>query len=171
MWLGRTPVEIKLTGDDTEGAFALFEDEPPVGWALPAHRHMNEAETIYIVDGEFEMTIGDEQSTLGPGDVAHVPAGVLHAGRLLSSEPARRVLVFSPSGIEHFFVEAGTDEAQDLDVEQFMAGASATKEPLDLRSQEARVPAAEVHNAAVGGQLAHLEAGSDQGLEHLVAGV
>ncbi len=121
MWLGRTPVEIKLTGDDTGGAFALFEDEPPVGWALPAHRHMNEAETIYIVDGEFEMTIGEEKSTIGPGDVAHVPAGVLHAGRLLSSEPARRVLVFSPSGIERFFVEAGTDEAQDLDVEQFMA--------------------------------------------------
>jgi mannose-6-phosphate isomerase-like protein (cupin superfamily) len=120
VWLGHTPVEIKLTGADTCGAFALFVDQPPVDWSLPAHRHLNEAETIYIALGEFEMTIGEEQSVLGPGDVAHVPAGVLHSGRSLSSEPGRRVLVFSPSGIERFFLEACTEEKAELDVERFV---------------------------------------------------
>jgi quercetin dioxygenase-like cupin family protein len=120
VWLGHTPVEIKLTGADTGGAFALLVDQPPVDWSLPAHRHLNEAETIYIALGEFEMTIGEEQSVLGPGDVAHVPAGVLHSGRSLSSEPGRRVLVFSPSGIERFFLEACTEEKAELDVERFV---------------------------------------------------
>jgi quercetin dioxygenase-like cupin family protein len=117
-WMpGEVRVEVLLTGEDTGGAFCLLADEPPPGWGLPPHRHARESETIYVVDGRFELTVDGERRELGPGDVAHVPAGVRHSGGTLGDEPGRRVVVFSPAGAERIFLEAGSataDEAPDL---------------------------------------------------------
>ena len=59
--------------EDTGGEFCLLVDHPPAGWSLPAHRHRNEAETIYVVEGEFEMEIDGTRSRLSPGQAVHVP--------------------------------------------------------------------------------------------------
>jgi quercetin dioxygenase-like cupin family protein len=118
VWMpGALRVEIQLTGEDTGGAFCLFTDHPQPGWALPPHRHANESETIYVVEGHFAMDVGGESLELGPGDVAHVPAGVLHSGGTVGDEPGRRVVIFSPAGIEAFFLEVGgasRDDEPDL---------------------------------------------------------
>ncbi len=119
MWMpGNVRTEIHLTGDDTDGAFCLLVDEPPGGWALPEHRHETESETIHVLEGDFEVTIEDETRILGPGESAHVPAGVRHAGRALGEGRGRRLVIFSPAGIEHFFLEvghSGPDESFDLE--------------------------------------------------------
>jgi quercetin dioxygenase-like cupin family protein len=108
VWMpGGVRTEVQLAGDDTGGAFCLLVDEPPPGWSLPRHRHRNEAETIHVVDGEFEVEIDGEIVRLGPGETAHVPRGVPHASRNAGDRPGRRLLIFSPAGIERFFLEAG----------------------------------------------------------------
>jgi len=104
---GGVRTEIQLAGEDTDEAFCLIVDQPPAGWSLPRHRHGNEAETIHVVDGEFEIEIDGETVRLGPGDTAHVPRGVPHASRNAGGRPGRRVLIFSPAGMERFFLEAG----------------------------------------------------------------
>ena len=113
-WLpGPLRVEIHLGAQETAGAFCLLVDHPPAGWSLPPHRHEHEAETVHVVEGAFWMTIGGEHVELGPGQTAHVPRGVLHEGGTLGDVPGRRVLVFSPAGLERFFLEAGTPEPVD----------------------------------------------------------
>jgi hypothetical protein len=41
------------------------------------------------------------------GETIHIPRGVIHSGRNVGTDTGRRVLLFSPAGMEHFFLEAG----------------------------------------------------------------
>jgi quercetin dioxygenase-like cupin family protein len=114
VWMpGRVRTEIHLTAEDTGGAFCLLVDHPPPGWSLPAHRHRNEAETIHIVEGEFEMEIDGTRSRVPAGETVHVPRGVIHAGANVGERAGRRVLLFSPAGMERFFLEAGASTVED----------------------------------------------------------
>jgi mannose-6-phosphate isomerase-like protein (cupin superfamily) len=114
VWMpGGVRTEIHWGGADTGGAFCLLVDEPPAGWALPPHIHTDAAETIHVVEGEFEMTVDGVNERLGPGQTLHIPAGVVHAGGNVGEGPGRRLLVFSPAGMEEFFREAGAASPED----------------------------------------------------------
>jgi quercetin dioxygenase-like cupin family protein len=104
---GGVRTEIHLTGDDTDGAFCLLVDHPGPGWSLPPHIHEDAAETIHVIEGEFGMTIDGVSERLGPGETAHIPAGVVHSGANVGSGPGRRLLTFTPAGMEEFFREVG----------------------------------------------------------------
>lgn len=108
VWLpGDVRLEVHLTSADTGGAFCLLVDHPPAGWSLPAHRHAREAETIHVVEGRFEQVVDGETHVLGPGDTIHVPQGASHAGANIGEGTGRRVILFSPGGLERFFLEVG----------------------------------------------------------------
>ncbi len=114
VWMpGGVRTEIHLDSEDTDGAFCLLVDEPPAGWSLPAHRHRSEAETIHIVAGDFEMEVNGQRSRLVAGQSLHVPRGVVHAGANVGTTPGRRVVLFSPGGMERFFLEAGASGPED----------------------------------------------------------
>jgi len=60
---------------------------------VPMHSHPHEQAT-YILEGEFEFTIGDKTTVLKPGMAALIPGNTLHGGKTLT---ACRVLdVFAP---------------------------------------------------------------------------
>jgi quercetin dioxygenase-like cupin family protein len=105
---GGLRMQIHLTSEDTGGAFCLLEDHPPDGWSLPPHQHLNESETVYVIEGEFDSVVDGERRTLRAGDTVHIPAGVVHSG----GGQGRRLLVFAPGGVERFFIEAA--EGADL---------------------------------------------------------
>jgi quercetin dioxygenase-like cupin family protein len=108
VWMpGGVRTEVHLASEDTDGAFCLLVDHPPAGWSLPPHRHHNEAETIHVVDGEFEIEIDGDRMRLSAGQTVHVPRGATHAGANVGDRPGRRVVMFSPGGLERFFLEAG----------------------------------------------------------------
>jgi mannose-6-phosphate isomerase-like protein (cupin superfamily) len=108
VWMpGGVRTEIHLATDDTGGAFCLLIDHPPPGWSLPPHRHAGEAETIHILDGDFEMRIDGERVEMSPGDTVHIPRGTVHSGRNAGPGTGRRLLLFSPAGLERFFLETG----------------------------------------------------------------
>jgi anti-sigma factor ChrR (cupin superfamily) len=66
VWMpGGVRTEIHLRAEETGGAFCLLVDEPPAGWSLPPHRHGGVAETIHIVDGEFDMEVDGKRFSLG----------------------------------------------------------------------------------------------------------
>ncbi len=48
------------------------------GTTVRRHSHEHTEQLMAIVDGDVEMTIGDETRSLGPGDVAVVNRGVEH---------------------------------------------------------------------------------------------
>jgi quercetin dioxygenase-like cupin family protein len=122
--LGEVRTEVHLTARESGGALCVLVDEPPAGWSLPPHRHRNEAETIHVLAGEFEIDIAGRRRRLVAGETAHVPAGVVHGGGNVGDETGRRLIVFSPAGIEGFFLEVGVACAGDeLDAAQILDAA------------------------------------------------
>jgi quercetin dioxygenase-like cupin family protein len=121
---GGVRTEIHVAGPETDGAFCLLVDDPPAGWSLPPHLHQGVAETIYVVDGEFETTVEGQSSRLRAGETIHVPADVIHSGGNVGDDTGRRVVIFSPGGMEQFFLELGTDSPdQEVDVRDAVAAA------------------------------------------------
>jgi quercetin dioxygenase-like cupin family protein len=125
VWMpGGVRTEIHLTGDDTGGAFCLLVDHPGPGWSLPPHIHTDAAETIHVIEGEFEIAVDGASERLGPGQTVHVPAGVVHSGANVGPGPGRRLLTFAPAGMEEFFRAAGAPSA-DAEVDRGAALAAA----------------------------------------------
>ena len=49
-----------------------------------------------------------------PGEmVIHIPQGVTHSTSNVGQHPGRRIVLFSPAGMEHFFLETGQPTADD----------------------------------------------------------
>jgi mannose-6-phosphate isomerase-like protein (cupin superfamily) len=106
--MGASLVTIKASSDDTGGRYALCEviDEPQSG--PPMHRHNNEDESYFIVEGSYEVHFpGASPVALQPGDYARVPQGTVHTYKCVSPTPGRMLVLASPGGLERFFAELG----------------------------------------------------------------
>lgn len=125
VWMpGAVRTEVHLQSADTAGAFCLLVDHPPAGWSLPLHLHRGVAETIHVVDGEFEMEVAGRHTRLGAGETLHVPPDTLHAGSNVGDSQGRRVLIFSPAGMERFFLEAGApSDGEAVDPQSVLSAA------------------------------------------------
>ncbi len=93
--------------DSTEGTFSIVEATEEPGSAAPLHVHHGEAEIYYIVEGELELTCGDRTLAAGAGDLVYTPKDVPHKYTVVGDRPARVLLIFSRSGFEEVFAEAG----------------------------------------------------------------
>jgi quercetin dioxygenase-like cupin family protein len=113
IWIVGDTLTIKATGATTGGALALFEVDAAPGGGPPPHTHEHEDEVFYVLDGTFEILLGDERVTAGPGDVAFVPRGVVHRFANIGETAARILVLFTPGGMEGFFRAAGTPATGD----------------------------------------------------------
>jgi quercetin dioxygenase-like cupin family protein len=125
VWMpGGVRTEVHLGGPETNDAFCLLVDYPPAGWSLPSHLHRGVAETIFVIDGEFEMSVAGQSSRLVPGQAVHVPADVVHSGGNVGQTTGRRIVLFSPAGMEKFFLEVGAASAEaEIDTRHAVASA------------------------------------------------
>ena len=68
------------------------------------HRHPNQEEVIYVLEGRIEQWLEKEKSVLGPGESLFIPANVIHATYNVFPAPAKILAILSPpsgeSGIE-----------------------------------------------------------------------
>jgi mannose-6-phosphate isomerase-like protein (cupin superfamily) len=101
-------IRILAGADSTDGLFSLVESTEQPGSAAPLHVHHGEAEAFYIIEGEIELTCGDETLTAGAGDFVYTPKGVPHKYAVVGQREARVLLLFSRPGFESFFADAGT---------------------------------------------------------------
>ena len=62
----------------------------PPGHCHPFHFHPHREEIIHVVSGRAEQWVGGEFRILGPGEIAHLPAGIVHG----TFNPFDETLVF-----------------------------------------------------------------------------
>jgi len=67
----------------------------------PPHFHEQGAELFFVLDGAFEMLLGDEVEVFGPGDLVVVPPRVHHAFGPAAGSHADVLIVCAP-GRERF---------------------------------------------------------------------
>ncbi len=131
LWVLGDLYEFKATSGDTGGAYALVEVTATPGLpGPPPHIYHNEDEAFYVLEGEVELNVEGNLSTVGPGSFVNIPKGTLHTYRNAGTTHARFVVLLTPGGFEGFFEEVG-ELATDLstppegppDVEKVMAAA------------------------------------------------
>lgn len=102
------------TGEDTGGAYSLFEAlVPPKDPGPPPHLHRNEDEAFYVLRGEFSIFLGGEEFRAKPGDFISLPRGIRHSFRSDSDVVGRMLVIVSPSGFEKFFDAVGEPVEDD----------------------------------------------------------
>lgn len=107
IWIAGDTLWLKATAEDTGGAYTLLEVLAAPGGGPPPHIHENEDESFYVLDGTFDLLMGQRVKTLETGDYAFVPRGTVHRFQCAGNRPGRLLILFTPGGIEGFFREAG----------------------------------------------------------------
>lgn len=99
--------EIKLTGEDTGGAYAVFEFTVLPGNGPPPHVHHREHEAFFVQEGVITFIIEGREITAGPGTFLHAPRDVGHQFQNRGAVTARMLCWVVPAGLERFFLEIG----------------------------------------------------------------
>jgi quercetin dioxygenase-like cupin family protein len=116
-WFGRTFTDFLASGAETGGAFALVDEQATRGESVPLHRHDDDWEAFYVVEGEVTLFVGDGTGVLaGPGSFAFVPGGTVHGFRI-ESETARYLLLTTPRHGDFYRAISGA-EGDPIDGEQ-----------------------------------------------------
>ncbi len=97
------------TTETTGGQFWLADQVSGQGVASPLHRHGQEDETFFVLDGELEVTVGEQTTTVVGNGVQFAPRGLPHAFRV-TSPSARFLILGTPAGFERWFFETADPE-------------------------------------------------------------
>src|SRR5688572_29476538 len=63
----------------------------------PFHSHPHREEIIYVIYGRAEQWVGKEHRVLRAGEMAHIPAGTIHATYNPHAEPLVFLAILSPA--------------------------------------------------------------------------
>ncbi len=99
-----TSMRFIATAASTGGRYAVLEQVTPPGWGPPRHIHTHEDEIFYILEGSYELHVGDERRIVSPGSSAVLPRGIPHGFRNVASTPSRLLCVITPGGFEEYFL-------------------------------------------------------------------
>jgi quercetin dioxygenase-like cupin family protein len=75
-----------------------FETFDPPGTFVPLHIHPRQDEFIYMLEGTFDLQLGDRKLQAGPGDLVRMPMGIPHAYYNNTQAPTRALFWVSPAG-------------------------------------------------------------------------
>lgn len=126
---GGLGIEWKIDGPDTGTRFAVVHHPiAPHALAAPLHRHHNEDEYSYVLEGTLGALLGDAVVTAQPGEWVFKPRAQWHTFWNDGDTPCRIIEVISPAGFEDYFREvaahwgdldafARINEKYDLDMD------------------------------------------------------
>ncbi len=101
-WMGATSTHFLATGALTGGGFGLVEETAERGVGAPLHRHDDDAESFYVLDGSIAFYLGGQPAAVaGPGAFVHIPGGAVHGFRILS-DTARYLILTTPHHVDFY---------------------------------------------------------------------
>jgi mannose-6-phosphate isomerase-like protein (cupin superfamily) len=110
IWFLGTLMTVKAGREQTRGGFTLIEQISPLGFAAPPHVHDAEEEAFYVLEGQLQVTCGDQTWTVNSGGFVLLPRGIPHAFSVIGgagAAGAKLLQISSPAGFEQFAAEAG----------------------------------------------------------------
>jgi len=114
---------IKISSEDTAGAFTVFEGQTEPLTGPPLHRHPNQDEWWHILDGEFRFEVDGQEIYARAGDTVFAQRGSRHTFQNVGSKPGRTLTTVVPGGVDCFF--------QDLEA---VAPRGAVPDPAKMRA-------------------------------------
>jgi quercetin dioxygenase-like cupin family protein len=120
----RTPIDLLLTGKDSGGRLLLVRSLERRGCEPPRHRHRNEDEIVYVLDGELTYYLGEREHRARMGSCLFLPRGGEH-GFVVETQEAHVLTLVLPAGLEGYYLElneAGRED--DVTVERLVTVAA-----------------------------------------------
>jgi quercetin dioxygenase-like cupin family protein len=75
-----------------------FETFDPPGTLVPLHVHPGQDEFIYMLEGTFDLQLGEEKVQARAGDLVRMPRGIPHSYANCGAMPARALFWVTPAG-------------------------------------------------------------------------
>ena len=106
-------LKVLLSTEATGGAISVLMGWHQPGEGPPDHVHSEQEEMFFIVAGTYEVTVGNQTATVGPGTIVLIPRNVVHRFRNVGETRACMLDWSLPGGQDRYFREiadlAGTD--------------------------------------------------------------
>ena len=103
---GAITLKILLSGKDTKGNQAVFEDIVEPGVGPGRHIHHEQDEIFFFLKGDFIAEVDGKIYEFQSGDVAFIPKGTIHAFKNVGKSTGKLRYIFSPANtIEEMFRE------------------------------------------------------------------
>lgn len=123
-WTG-FPNTVRISGEDTAGAFTVIEMRVPPGFSGPPHVHHQDHQTDHVVEGELVFTVGEDTFLVEAGSIVHCPKGIPHSFRNDSEAEAVVYDWLHPAGFDEFMARAAPavsdpSDPPDLDMDRAM---------------------------------------------------
>ena len=96
-------MKVLLTTEATGGAISVIMAWHKPGEGPPDHVHFSQEEVLFVVEGTYELTVGDQTATVGPGAIAFVPRNVVHRFKNVGETTACMLDWSLPGGQDHYF--------------------------------------------------------------------
>ncbi|GEP51247.1 hypothetical protein FNO01nite_19190 [Flavobacterium noncentrifugens] len=104
--IARNTYRIIISGNQTDGKFAVIEMNVPPGGGPNPHAHAAIHETFLVTEGEVEFRNESGKFLAKKGAFINIPlGGAIHSFKNTSAEKARLICTVMPSGLEQFFIE------------------------------------------------------------------
>jgi quercetin dioxygenase-like cupin family protein len=106
------------TGEDTGGAYSATEVLMQPQSFTPPHCHYQANEAHYVLEGEIEYQLADRTIIATPGTFLNFPKNQYHGFKNIGSNPAKVLVMVTPSGVEQFFSDVGQQILEPISEEE-----------------------------------------------------
>src|SRR5499426_4251036 len=119
----------KIKSSNTHGVFSVMEFVTPPGKGIALHVHEREDELVYLLEGEIEVTLGNQKMKAIPGVMALLPRGIPHGFTNVGNKPSRLLDTILPGQFDNYFVELAA----------LFAAGEPSEEQIDALSRKYRI--------------------------------
>jgi mannose-6-phosphate isomerase-like protein (cupin superfamily) len=96
-------MQVLLSRESTGGAISVIMVSHKPGEGPPDHLHHTQEECIFVVDGNYDVTIGNVTRTVGPGTMLFIPRGCIHRFKNIGTTTGRMLDWSLPGGQDDYF--------------------------------------------------------------------
>lgn len=92
----------KMDADKNSTSFIIW-----VKSSVKAHKHEHHTETLYVLEGEGYMLLGEERFSIAAGDYVYIPENTIHSVEVTSKIPLKVISLQAPEflGKDRVFVD------------------------------------------------------------------
>jgi mannose-6-phosphate isomerase-like protein (cupin superfamily) len=96
-------MRVLLTTKATGGATSVIMAWHKPGEGPPDHVHFGQEEMFFIVEGIYELIVGDQTTAIGSGTIVFIPRNVVHRFKNIGLTTACMLDLSLPGGQDHYF--------------------------------------------------------------------
>jgi mannose-6-phosphate isomerase-like protein (cupin superfamily) len=107
LWVLGDVYTIKISGDETQGRYSIWEIETAPNNGPLLHKHSMEDEAFYILEGDFSFSHCSKETKASKGQLIYAPRAEFHTYKNIGGTVGKHLLIITPPQFEMFFKEIG----------------------------------------------------------------